>query len=68
MTAWAIIACLAAAGLFGAGCYRAGRRAAENEAYRRREEDNAKVDEIIRSVSAVQRRELLQRLRGGGKE
>lgn len=67
MTVWTVIVCLAA-GLFGAGCYRAGRRAAENEAYRTREEENAKVDEIIRSVSAVQRRELLQRLRGGGKE
>ncbi len=67
MTVWTVIVCLAA-GLFGAGCYRAGRRAAENEAYRNREKDNAKVDEIIRSVSAVRRRELLQRLRGGGKE
>lgn len=67
MTVWTVIVCLAA-GLFGAGCYRAGRRAAENEAYRMREQENGKVDEIIRSVSAMERRGLLQRLRGGGKE
>ncbi len=68
MTAWVVMACLAAAGLFGAGCYRAGRRAAENENYQAREKENAKVDEIIRTVSAMQRSELIGRLQSGHKK
>lgn len=67
MTAWAVSAALAAGCVFGAVMYRAGRKAAENEAYCAREKENEKMDEIMRSVSAMQRRELFGRLRGGKK-
>ena len=63
MTPWAIIGVICGLFTFGAVMYRSGRKSAENAAFKAKEKENAKVDEFLRSVSRLNRVDLLGRLR-----
>ena len=63
MTPWAIIGVICGLFTFGAVMYRSGRKSAENAAFKAKEKENAKVDEVLRSVSRLSRVDLLMRLR-----
>ncbi len=54
-----------AAGLCALGwvCYRAGYKTAENKAFAAREKENEQVDKVLRAHAALERGELLERLR-----
>lgn len=58
-----ILVCVAALTGLGAVLYRSGRKSAENTAFKAKEKENAKVDEVLRSVSHLSRVDLLARLR-----
>lgn len=63
MTPWAIIGVVCGLFVFGAVMYRSGRKSAENAAFKAKEKENAKVDEIMRRVARLNRADLLMRLR-----
>lgn len=63
MTPWAIIGVICGLFAFGEVMYRSGRKSAENVAFKAKEKENAKVDEVLRSVSRLNRVDLLARLR-----
>ena len=63
MTPWAIIGVICGLFTFGAVMYRSGRKSAENAAFKAKERENAKVDEVLRSASRPSRVDLLARLR-----
>lgn len=63
MTAWAIVAAIAGLFAFGAVMYRAGRKSAENKAFKAKDKENEQVDKIIRANSTLSRDECLKRLR-----
>lgn len=59
----AVIAGVAGLFAFGAVMYRAGRKSAENKAFKAKDKENEQVDKIIRANSTLSRDELLRRLR-----
>lgn len=67
---WAILAIMAIIALFafGATMFRAGRKNAENQAFRAKDKENEKVDKVIQRTAPLERDELLRRLRDGKDE
>ncbi len=49
---------------FGAVCWRAGHKSAQNQVLKEREKENAKVDKIVAAYAHLSRDECLERLRG----
>ena len=62
-TALAVLAVSCGLWAFGAVCYCAGRRNAENKMLKTREKENAKVDKIIAAYGVLSRDECIERLR-----
>lgn len=64
MSALAASAVLAGLCALGWVCYRAGYKTAENKAFSAREKEHEQVDKVLRAHAALDRDELLERLRG----
>lgn len=67
---WTALTALAVCGglcAFGAACYHAGRKGAENKALKAREKENANVDKIMAAYASLGRDECLERLRNDKK-